>query len=506
MPERHAAHAALAEALAGQPERRVWHRAASVVGADEAVAGELEAAARVAQRRGAHPVALNALERAAELSGDPVRRGARLLGAAELASDMGRPDVVVRTLRAAEPLELGPGERTRIAWLRELYATELWSGTARTSALVELADRMRAEGDPERALKWLRHIAFRCYWSYPDQAADALVLDAVDADALPAGPPGGARGARTRGPGGLRAGDHRAAGAQAPGRRPRGALPSHARLDLRRGLRPLGRADRRGRRRPARPGPARPAGPGAGLAGVGGVPSRQLGRSGWPRRRRRSGSRARPGSRGGRSRARWPRRRCAPCAARAASSRRPKPPRPSCCRWARARCSCSCRSRAAWPRSAMAATATPTTRWHASSIPATSPTTGSSAGGCWSTSSTAPSTAAITTRRARSIAAIEGDAARSGSPMLSMALHYARPVLAGGDDAEALFARGHRERRRRDLAADPRAAAARLRRLAAAPAPARGLARAAAGGARGLRRARRRALGRARAPGAARVG
>ena len=87
--------------------------------------------------------------------------------------------MVVRLLRDAEPLPLDAGERTRMAWLRELFATQLWSGTARTEALIEIADRMRVEGDPDRALKWLRNVAFRCWWSYPDPVAEALVLEAA---------------------------------------------------------------------------------------------------------------------------------------------------------------------------------------------------------------------------------------------------------------------------------------------------------------------------------------
>jgi AAA ATPase-like protein len=88
--ERQAAHAALAQVLAGQPDRHAWHRAAASLGPDEEAAGELEQVATRAQRRGAIAVAVAALERAARLSDDPALQGRRLLRAAELAFELGR--------------------------------------------------------------------------------------------------------------------------------------------------------------------------------------------------------------------------------------------------------------------------------------------------------------------------------------------------------------------------------------------------------------------------------
>jgi len=77
--ERHAAHAALAEPLAADPDRRVWHRAACTAGPDDGVADELEAAALRARRRaGGAAVAAAALHRAAGLTVDPAQRGPRL--------------------------------------------------------------------------------------------------------------------------------------------------------------------------------------------------------------------------------------------------------------------------------------------------------------------------------------------------------------------------------------------------------------------------------------------
>src|SRR5262245_21791406 len=93
---------------AGRPDRRAWHRAAAGVGPDGEVAADLEAAAARARQRGGIEVAVAALERAAELSGDSARRGRRLLSAAELAFELGRPQIVLRLLREAQSLELEP--------------------------------------------------------------------------------------------------------------------------------------------------------------------------------------------------------------------------------------------------------------------------------------------------------------------------------------------------------------------------------------------------------------
>jgi hypothetical protein len=76
--QRRAAHAALAGLLYRHPDRRAWHRAAAVLGPDEQVAADLEAAAVRAERRGAVVMAVDAFRRAAQLSEDAPRRGRRL--------------------------------------------------------------------------------------------------------------------------------------------------------------------------------------------------------------------------------------------------------------------------------------------------------------------------------------------------------------------------------------------------------------------------------------------
>ena len=91
---RYAANTTLAEVLAGEPYRRTWHRAQSVSGQEDQVADELEAAHVVSLRRGSATEAIWVLERSAQLTTDPAKRGRRLLLAAEHAFGLGRADLV----------------------------------------------------------------------------------------------------------------------------------------------------------------------------------------------------------------------------------------------------------------------------------------------------------------------------------------------------------------------------------------------------------------------------
>jgi DNA-binding CsgD family transcriptional regulator/tetratricopeptide (TPR) repeat protein len=178
--EHHAAHAALAEVLAYDPDRRVWHRAAAAVGMDPVVASELEEAAGRAQRRGASALAVGAFERAALLSSDPARRGALLLRAAASASDLGRSELVLRLLREADALELGWQDRARSLWLGDAVHQRAAGDPARVHALVETAEAVLADGETDLALNLLTAAAFRCFWANSGEQAHHEVLLAAD--------------------------------------------------------------------------------------------------------------------------------------------------------------------------------------------------------------------------------------------------------------------------------------------------------------------------------------
>jgi DNA-binding CsgD family transcriptional regulator/tetratricopeptide (TPR) repeat protein len=177
--QRRAGHLALADVIA-DPDRRAWHRARSVLGADESAAADLEAAAARAQERGATASALGALELAASLTPDGTVRARRLLAAAELAFQLGEPTAVARLLDAAARLELKPHDVARMTWLREIFHDGAPGDPAAVAKLVASARDASGAGDRNLALNLLQGAALRCFWADPGEAARSLVFEAVD--------------------------------------------------------------------------------------------------------------------------------------------------------------------------------------------------------------------------------------------------------------------------------------------------------------------------------------
>jgi DNA-binding CsgD family transcriptional regulator len=182
---RRAMHQALAKVLIGAPDRQVWHLAAASLGPDEEVAAGLEAAADRALRRGAIAEQAAALIQAARLSPGSAQRGQRLIRAAWAFYDLGRPQTVLRLLDEAEPLPLEPGDRLQLSWHREIAGAGTRSGTRPLTALADLADRMRQDGDTDQALVTLENVALRCWWSNPDQRTKQRMIAAAEAMPVP---------------------------------------------------------------------------------------------------------------------------------------------------------------------------------------------------------------------------------------------------------------------------------------------------------------------------------
>lgn len=118
---RHRVHRALAEATDSEsdPDRRAWHRAHAAVAPDEDVAAELARSAERALERGGVAAAAAFLARAAELTPDPVTRGARALEAAEAKFAAGSSATALELLRTAQ---LSPLEALQRARLERLHA------------------------------------------------------------------------------------------------------------------------------------------------------------------------------------------------------------------------------------------------------------------------------------------------------------------------------------------------------------------------------------------------
>jgi len=184
--ERRSVHEVLAGMLDAEPDRRVWHRAALITGANEDVAAELEDAGRRARRRGATGEAFAALRRAAELS-EPAQRARRLLEAAQLAHELGQPEAVLPLLREVEQLGPGTRDRARATWIEETVDPRPLSNTARATALISAAESAGGVGDRDLHIDLLWVVAVRAWWTDPGRAVRKLLVEASrrlgDADA-----------------------------------------------------------------------------------------------------------------------------------------------------------------------------------------------------------------------------------------------------------------------------------------------------------------------------------
>jgi DNA-binding CsgD family transcriptional regulator len=178
-------HAALASIIVDQLDRRLWHRAAATIGPDEQLAAEHDLMAARAQRKGAVAMAIEVLEIAARLSGTAKTRSDRLLRAAELAADLGQPELLERLLRLADVEETDPLTRARIGWCREISRPPMVNDPAKIPALIGLAAEAHAAGAKDLASALLWRAAQRCWWSNADSSVRSAILAAAGRLQLP---------------------------------------------------------------------------------------------------------------------------------------------------------------------------------------------------------------------------------------------------------------------------------------------------------------------------------
>jgi hypothetical protein len=150
--ERRRVHRALAEATDPEvdPDRRAWHLAEAAAGPDEDVAAELERAAGRAQARGGLAAAAAFLERASDLTPEPVRRAQRALAAAQTKYEAGALEDAVALLATAESGTLDDLERARVHLLRGQIAFAARRGSDAPPLLLSAARELDAV-DPSLA-------------------------------------------------------------------------------------------------------------------------------------------------------------------------------------------------------------------------------------------------------------------------------------------------------------------------------------------------------------------
>ncbi|HEX5848324.1 MAG TPA: AAA family ATPase [Rubrobacter sp.] len=180
--EQRAAHYSLADALTDEPDRQVWHRAAALGGADENIARGLERAAARARRRGAISVAVSALERAAQVSAVDTQRGQRFLDAAEVASELGRRELVLRLLGEAEQVGLDSLGRQRALLIQEAFDTG--EDAVRIEQIITVTEKTWDRA-PDFALNVLRRAAGKSWWVGRSEERRELLVAAVERMGVP---------------------------------------------------------------------------------------------------------------------------------------------------------------------------------------------------------------------------------------------------------------------------------------------------------------------------------
>ena len=180
--ERRRAHAAVAEALTNDPDRRTWHRAAATVGPDDAVADALDAVAQRAQERGAHRAAADAFERAAAMTAAEQDRAARLFAAARNAWSSGDAARAKGLCTDAGAIADDSLLRADLDRLRGRIEVNVGSAVDAHRIFTQAAERV-APHDPVRALEMA--VAAAVSRSHGIDSGARLPADAIDVDASP---------------------------------------------------------------------------------------------------------------------------------------------------------------------------------------------------------------------------------------------------------------------------------------------------------------------------------
>ncbi|MEV4349298.1 helix-turn-helix transcriptional regulator, partial [Actinoplanes sp. NPDC049596] len=166
-------------AAQNDPARRAWHRARATRGHADKGAPALESTPGRARARGGPAAAAALLERAAELTRDPVLRGRRLLAAAWGKHDAGLPDAGLHLLAMAEAGPMGPMERAQADLLRAQIIFAVHRSGETPALMLKAAARMRTLD--VRLARDTYLDALRAAWYAANRTGPATLRDIAEA-------------------------------------------------------------------------------------------------------------------------------------------------------------------------------------------------------------------------------------------------------------------------------------------------------------------------------------
>lgn len=181
-------HAALAEVIdpAIEPERRAWHRAEAIDGANEEVAAELERYSDLAQSRGGLAAAAAFLERATVLSPEPEVRATRALAAGGAKVQAGDYTSAANLLAMADAGPLDELGRARLDLVRAQLAFATSRGRDAPLLLLKAARRLESiDGVAARATYLEALAAASLALGFADPQADVRGIARSVAQAAP---------------------------------------------------------------------------------------------------------------------------------------------------------------------------------------------------------------------------------------------------------------------------------------------------------------------------------
>ena len=184
--ERLAAHRALAEVTDPDvdPDRRAWHLSRAIVGPDEQVAAELEAAAVRARSRGGLIAAAASLEQAATVTPDPDRHAERTLAAAWAKCDAGFLDAALTLLGAVDSGPPDPLRAAQAEHLRGQIAFDQARGAGAARFLLSSAQQLEPL-DPQLARDTHLEALAAAMWASDPRTPAPLIAAARAARAAP---------------------------------------------------------------------------------------------------------------------------------------------------------------------------------------------------------------------------------------------------------------------------------------------------------------------------------